>query len=78
MVACPCCGWRTIGQRGNYEICKVCWWEDDGQDNENADEIYSGPNAGISLTQGRYNFLKYRIYDPERKDLISKKVSVSK
>jgi hypothetical protein len=66
---CPCCGSRTIGEIGNYEICVVCWWEDDGQDNENADEI-GGANNGISLTQARYNFIKHGIYDPKRKDLV--------
>lgn len=72
-LACPCCGSRTISERGQYEICKVCWWEDDGQDNESADKIYGGPNYGISLTQGRYNFLKFGLYDPERKDLMKLK-----
>lgn len=27
---CPCCGHRTLGEPpGSYEICKVCFWEDD-------------------------------------------------
>lgn len=72
-LGCPCCGSRTITERGQYEICKVCWWEDDGQDNESADEIYGGPNYEISLTQGRYNFLKFGLYDPERDDLMKLK-----
>ena len=75
LTACPCCGYRTLDERGNYGICKVCWWEDDGQDNEHADEAFGGPNYGISLTQGRTNFLIHGIYDPERKDLIRLKVS---
>ena len=37
--ACPCCGRRTICERGCYEICRVCWWEDDGQDNDQAEFI---------------------------------------
>jgi hypothetical protein len=78
LISCPCCGSRTIGERGNYEICKVCWWEDDGQDNESADKVYGGPNYGISLTQGRYNFLKFELYDPERKDLMKNREPISK
>lgn len=78
LISCPCCGSRTIGERGNYEICKVCWWEDDGQDNESADKVYGGPNYGISLTQGRYNFLTFGLYDPERKDLMKNKEPISK
>lgn len=78
LLECPCCGYCTIGERANYEICSVCWWEDDGQDNDTANDIYGGPNHKISLAQGRYNFLKFGLYDPERKDLIKYKESVSK
>lgn len=67
--ACPCCGQKTISERGAYEICRVCWWEDDGQDNDQADEITGGPNGGVSLTEARRNFLKHGIFDPSRKDL---------
>ena len=28
LEACPCCGRKAIGERGNDEICKVCWGED--------------------------------------------------
>ncbi|MCT2585619.1 CPCC family cysteine-rich protein [Actinophytocola gossypii] len=27
---CPCCGYTTFGEPpGSYEICQVCFWEDD-------------------------------------------------
>ncbi|MEC4723926.1 CPCC family cysteine-rich protein [Noviherbaspirillum sp. CPCC 100848] len=26
---CPCCGNKTIGALGSYEICEICGWEDD-------------------------------------------------
>jgi hypothetical protein len=70
---CPCCGYRTIGERGNYDICKVCWWEDDGQDNRHSEQVMGGPNYGISLVMGRYNYLVYGLYDPKRTDLMEKK-----
>lgn len=69
LEACPCCGRRTLGARGDYEICSVCWWEDDGQDNENASVVMGGPNYHLSLTQGRYNFILAGISDPSRSDL---------
>ena len=78
LESCPCCGRRTIEIRGEYEICTVCWWEDDGQDNDTASTVYGGPNYGISLTQARYNFLKYGIYDPNRSDLLSKREPANK
>jgi hypothetical protein len=28
---CPCCGYRTLAARGQYDICAVCGWEDDGE-----------------------------------------------
>lgn len=58
LVACPCCGHATLTQRGGYEICPVCFWEDDGQDNDEADRWRGGPNP-VSLREGRVNFLRF-------------------
>src|SRR5262245_34825945 len=58
---CPCCGYRTLDQRGSYEICELCNWEDDGQDDPHADEIWGGPNGSYSLTEARENFKRHRI-----------------
>ena len=55
-VRCPCCRYRTLPDRGHYEICPVCFWEDDGQDDDDADEVLGGPNGDLSLTQARLNF----------------------
>ena len=55
---CPCCDYITLPERGNYLICPVCFWEDDGQDVEALDQS-SGPNHGISLRQGRANFKRF-------------------
>src|SRR5262249_34338661 len=55
MLACPCCGHATLSERNVYEICGVCFWEDDGQDNANAAESRGGPNP-VSLAQGRANY----------------------
>ncbi|AIJ20651.1 CPCC family cysteine-rich protein [Amycolatopsis methanolica] len=54
--ACPCCGYLTLRERGGFEICEVCFWEDDGQDAHDADEVRGGPNGWLSLTQARRNF----------------------
>jgi len=27
--SCPCCGYLTLPERGAYDICPVCFWEDD-------------------------------------------------
>ena len=28
-VKCLCCGFRTLEERGYFDICPVCFWEDD-------------------------------------------------
>jgi hypothetical protein len=58
LVACPCCGHATLTERGGFEICPVCFWEDDGQDNEDADRSRGGPNP-VSLREARVNFLRF-------------------
>ncbi len=70
--ACPCCGYKTIKQRGHCNICMVCWWEDDGQDNIDADQNFDVCNE-ISLLQARINFLQKGFSDSCRKDLIKLK-----
>jgi len=66
-VKCPCCGYLTLERRAEYEICELCNWEDDGQDDESADEVWGGPNSDYSLAEARANFLKYRVmYAPGR------------
>lgn len=61
---CPCCGFPTLNDRGAFDICLVCWWEDDGQDDATADEIRGGPNSHYSLTAARRNFADHsHMYD---------------
>lgn len=52
---CPCCGLPTLDERGIYDICELCWWEDDGQDDPHASEVWGGPNQG-SLTEARRDY----------------------
>ena len=58
-LRCPCCRHKTLRERGAFEICAVCFWEDDGQDDHDADEVLGGPNGGLSLTQGRTNYQQF-------------------
>jgi len=53
---CPCCGYKTLRSRGQDEICPVCFWHDDGQDDHDAGTTRGGPNYELSLTQARQNF----------------------
>ena len=56
---CPCCGYKTFSQtpNGSYDICEVCFWEDDGIQLEDPD--YEGGANRVSLRQGQKNFLKF-------------------
>jgi hypothetical protein len=53
---CPCCRSKTLRGRGQFEICPVCFWEDDGQDEHDADHVRGGPNGALSLRQAQINF----------------------
>jgi hypothetical protein len=61
--ACPCCAYITLSRRGYYEICPVCFWEDEGQDDHDSDEVRGGPNRGLSLTEARSNFRRLGVAD---------------
>ncbi len=58
---CPCCGYPMLSERVAFEICLLCWWEDDGSDDagEHARpgdlDRPSGPNH-ITLREARENF----------------------
>jgi hypothetical protein len=58
LIACPCCGHATLTARGAHEICPVCFWEDDGQDNDDLDRVGGGPNR-VSLREGRINLGRF-------------------
>ena len=56
---CPCCGYYTFDQKtpGTFEICKVCFWQDDIVQYK---DIYlvGGPNK-VSLFVARQNYKNY-------------------
>lgn len=52
LVPCPCCEYLTLSRRGQYDICRVCFWEDDGSDDP---EHASGPNRS-TLAEARHSF----------------------
>jgi hypothetical protein len=58
-LRCPCCGCKTLSERGGFEICPVCFWEDDGQDDHDADDVRGGPNGALSLTEARVNYRRF-------------------
>ena len=51
--SCPCCSHVTLAERGQYEICAECGWEDDGQDDHDSQVVRGGPNGRVSLDDAR-------------------------
>ena len=58
---CPCCGCYTLPGRGDYDICPVCFWEDDNPREAfgmPAPERPEGPNH-VHLWQARQNYRRF-------------------
>jgi hypothetical protein len=66
---CACCGYLTLSDRpGSYEICHVCFWEDD--DVQLLDPWYEGGANKTSLKQAQENFCKFGVSDQRFKENI--------
>ncbi|MBQ7069855.1 MAG: alanine--tRNA ligase [Ruminococcus sp.] len=58
---CPCCGCLTLDENKAWEICPVCFWEDEGgiYDGDTVkDDVMSVPNH-MTLSQARENFRRF-------------------
>lgn len=55
---CPCCLYLTLTRRHDYEICEVCFWEDDGTEDPAWELERSGPNHGLTLAEGQANYAR--------------------
>lgn len=56
---CPCCGYLTYDEEpeGHYEICEVCFWEDDPI--QLKDHDFEGGANTPSLNQAKENFKQF-------------------
>jgi hypothetical protein len=61
-----------LPERGGFEICQVCFWEDDGQDDADADNVHGGSNGLLSLTQARQNYREFGACDPQKLKYVRK------
>lgn len=60
---CPCCGYKILAESGNYDLCPICYWEDDPAQFRDPD-LEGGPNSP-SLRQAQLNFILYGASDQE-------------
>jgi len=60
---CPCCGHKTFEEKpnGSYDICPVCFWEDDLVQLDDPD--YEGGANPTSLKQAQKNFINFNACD---------------
>ena len=56
---CPCCEYYTFDKipNTNYDICPVCYWEDDPFAYDNPDYVESC--NGVSLNKAKKNFVEF-------------------
>ncbi len=66
MYPCPCCDFvtMTFPDRGSFEICEVCGWEDDNV--QFSDPDFAGGANRPSLNQARGNYQRIRAADPSK------------
>lgn len=62
LYPCACCGYltRLEADYGTFDICPVCFWQDEYVDDP--DEETGGANP-ISLNEAKKNFIKYGACD---------------
>ena len=61
---CPCCGYFTFEKKDRvYDICPVCFWEDDPEQFKNP-TLHNGANK-VSLAEAKGNFKHYNACDTE-------------
>lgn len=66
---CPCCDYYTLSDRGSFEVCPVCYWEDDGADLQSLDVISDANH--ITLRQARGNFERMGAADQAAVSLVA-------
>ena len=54
LFPCPCCRYHTLAEERRWEICPICFWEDDPLQCDEPD--YAGGVNEESLEEARRNF----------------------
>ena len=62
LFPCPCCGNRTLEDIGEFDVCKVCMWEDDPLQRDNPDDDM-GANT-MSLNEARVIWVARNVSPP--------------
>ena len=54
---CPCCGYKTLQSEHEYDICPICFWEDDDIQFDDVD--FAGGANDVSLRQAQKNYSEF-------------------
>lgn len=67
---CPCCNKHTLDEEppGTYQICPICYWEDDGTQFDDP-EYKSGANS-VSLNEAKLNYKNFGAISTEFKEKV--------
>ena len=66
---CPCCGYFTFEKKERaYDICPVCFWEDDPEQYNNP-TLHNAANH-VSLAEARINYKHFAACDPEMRKYV--------
>jgi hypothetical protein len=58
---CPCCGYLVFAEPpGSYEVCSICFWEDDALQLEYATTLAGGAN-GVTLEEAQRTFAAHNV-----------------
>lgn len=67
-IACPCCGFLTLESYGHFDICDVCFWEDDLLQRGKPD--YGGGANVPCLNEARENFRAFGACEREALEFV--------
>ncbi len=71
--ACPICGYHTLEERFNYEICTICFWEDDTQV-KLTEDLFSEANK-LKVSEAQVNYMLHGVVDGNYKDNARKPIT---
>ncbi len=66
---CPCCDYYSLARRSAHDVCPVCYWEDDGTDLGDMDELSRANH--ITLFDARHNFSAFGASDQAALSLVA-------
>ena len=65
---CACCGYYTLDEGSIFDICPVCYWQDDAVQNDGFD----GGANGVSLKEAQANYKQYEVAELQDKAFVRK------